>query len=118
MSAYPQDPQKMQYSQQSMISGIMQQQGGYGGMGQPQQSSQQQRVSQHYPQPGVGGHPMYPGPPQPQPSTTQPYPTYGASMQHQSSRSSHVGYGHSQLEQPTYVEKYYLGILFHKNSEI
>ncbi|XP_055711038.1 chromodomain-helicase-DNA-binding protein 7 isoform X3 [Phlebotomus papatasi] len=97
MTGYPQDPQKMQFStQQSMMAGMMPQQA-YGAIGQPQQAQPQQRVPQHYTQ--TGGHPMYPGAPQPQPSAAQAYAGYSAGLQHQSSRSSHVAYGHTQLDQ-------------------
>uniref|UniRef100_A0A6B2EIQ7 Putative snf2 family dna-dependent atpase n=1 Tax=Phlebotomus kandelakii TaxID=1109342 RepID=A0A6B2EIQ7_9DIPT len=100
MTGYPQDPQKMQFStQQSMMAGMMPQQA-YGAIGQPQQAQPQQRVPQHYSQ--TAGHPMYAGAPQPQPTPAQAYAGYGAGLQHQSSRSSHVGYGHAQLDQAAY----------------
>ncbi|GAB0094499.1 chromodomain-helicase-DNA-binding protein 7 isoform X1 [Sergentomyia squamirostris] len=101
MTGYPQDPQKMQFStQQSMMAGMMPQQAYGAALGQPQQAQPQQRVPQHYSQ--TTGHPMYPGAPQPQPTPAQAYAGYGSGLQHQSSRSSHVGYGHSQLEQAAY----------------
>ncbi|XP_055681908.1 uncharacterized protein LOC129789277 isoform X4 [Lutzomyia longipalpis] len=100
MTGYPQDPQKMQFSaQQSMMAGMMPQQA-YGAIAQPQQAQPQQRVPQHYSQ--TGGHPMYPGTPQPQPTPAQSYGGYSAGLQHQASRSSHVGYAHTQLEQTAY----------------
>lgn len=99
MGAYPQqDPQKLQFSaQQNMLGGIMQQPGGYGAMGQPPQTQQQQQQRvPHYSQ--SGAHPIYPGAAQTQPAASQPYGAY--QHPHQSSRSvQHVGYGHG-IDQP------------------
>lgn len=101
MTGYTQDPKQMQAaytSQQSMMSGMIPQQG-YGSIPQSQHQQQsQQRLSQHYPQ---SGHQMYPTPPQ-----QAPAPVYGGyGVQHQSSRSAtaqHPSYSHSQLDQTNY----------------
>lgn len=79
-----------------MMGGMMQQPS-YVGLNQ--QQTQQQRISQHYPQ--ATNHPMYPGAPQAQ-NAPQPYSPYAAAaMQHQSGRPpQHVAYGHASLEQP------------------
>uniref|UniRef100_A0A336LW14 CSON006412 protein n=1 Tax=Culicoides sonorensis TaxID=179676 RepID=A0A336LW14_CULSO len=105
MAGYPQQDPKLAYSQQGMMGAMMPQQT-YQTLGQTQTQptqaqqqqqqqaqQQQQRVPQHY------GH-MYPTGPQSQPGTNQ---QYGYSPMGQvSGRSSHVSYGHVQLDQSAY----------------